>query len=186
MSGSTEQILNEKCLKDDLGEGNVIFVGSSTDMFAEGVPDNWIYSVLKKCREHNNTYLFQTKNPKKFIHFLKYFPKESIFGTTFESNLDWKVSKAPQPCVRMEEMKKLKSITKFPLMVSMEPILKFDLEWVIDHIKPLKPKFVSIGADSKGHNLPEPSSKEVEELIKELEKFTEVKIKPNLKRILKS
>lgn len=42
--------------------------------------------------------------------------------------------------------------------VSIEPILDFDLNVMIEWIKQLQPKFVSIGADSKRHNLPEPSA----------------------------
>ncbi|KKK52692.1 hypothetical protein LCGC14_3102340 [marine sediment metagenome] len=42
-------------------------------------------------------------------------------------------------------------------MISIEPITDFNLEFFIKIIKEIKPKFVSIGADSKGHNLPEPS-----------------------------
>ena len=50
---------DEKELKTDLGTGNFIFVGSSTDMFADNVPDEWIRKVLDYCRTFNNTYLFQ-------------------------------------------------------------------------------------------------------------------------------
>ncbi len=69
-------------------------------------------------------------------------------------------------------------------MVTIEPIMNFDLDIMIKWLKDIKPKWVNIGADSKGHNLPEPSKEKVESLIKELKKFTEVKIKPNLKRII--
>ncbi len=44
------------------------------------------------------------------------------------------------------------------VMVTIEPIMDFDLEPFVEMIKNTKPKFVNIGADSKGHNLPEPSS----------------------------
>ena len=47
-----------------------------------------------------------------------------------------------------------------------------------------EPIFVSIGADSKRNNLPEPPAWKVERLIEELRKFTEVKVKENLNRIL--
>lgn len=48
----------------------------------------------------------------------------------------------------------------------------------------INPKFVSIGADSKKHNLPEPSKEKIEALIRELSLFTEVKIKDNLRRLM--
>jgi hypothetical protein len=49
----------------------------------------------------------------------------------------------------------------------------------------IKPSFVTIGADSKNHNLSEPSREEIMELIKRLRKFTQVRTKPNLGRLLK-
>ena len=70
------------------------------------------------------------------------------------------------------------------LFISIEPILDFDLQVMVRWMVQIKPKFVSIGADSKHHNLQEPGKKKVESLIKELKKITEVKIKPNLKRLL--
>ena len=68
-------------------------------------------------------------------------------------------------------------------MVSIEPIMDFDVDSMVDGINYIMPEFVSIGADSKGHNLPEPTSDKVNALIEELSKFTEVKIKDNLKRL---
>ena len=69
-------------------------------------------------------------------------------------------------------------------MVSIEPIMDFDLKPFISMIRDINPSFVSIGADSKGHNLPEPSSNDVKQLIKALKQFTEVKVKDNLNRII--
>ena len=48
-------------------------------------------------------------------------------------------------------------------------------------IEDINPLFVSIGADSKKHNLKEPTGKKIRELIVELKKITEVRIKKNLK-----
>ena len=65
--------LVEKELEDDLGSENFIFVGSSTDLFAKDVPEDWINKVLIKCSQHKNKYLFQTKNPNRLSHFNDYF-----------------------------------------------------------------------------------------------------------------
>lgn len=175
--------LDEKCLKNDLGSGNTIFVGSSTDMFAENIPYEWIKKVLDHCKEFDNTYLFQSKNPVRFLEFV--FPPKVILGTTMETNdvnNYAKYSKAPLPSWRASAMDKLpKEIDR---MVSIEPIMKFG-HLFSSWIKDINPKFVSIGADSKGNNLPEPSKEELLKLISELEKFTEVRLKPNLKRLMK-
>ncbi|MDR1325282.1 MAG: hypothetical protein LBK00_04515 [Treponema sp.] len=49
--------LDEKELRTDLGSGNVIFVGSSCDMFADGIPIAWTHRVLEYTRKFDNTYL---------------------------------------------------------------------------------------------------------------------------------
>jgi len=171
--------LDEKSLKDNLGKDNFIFVGSSTDMFADKVPKEWIAKVLNHCMKFDNKYLFQTKNPRMFHNCI--FPKKVIFGTTLESNrLYPEYSHAPFIDERVRMMKILKYKKT---MISIEPVMDFDTKQFINIIKEISPKFVSIGADSKGHNLPEPSAEKVEALIKKLKKFTEVKIKTNLKRL---
>lgn len=175
--------LVEKELGDDLGKGNFIFVGSCIDMFAKEIPREWIIRVLKRCAKFDNTYLFQTKNPQKFIEFTMGGVGKYILGTTIETNRDYKVSNALETKHRFYWMCQLPNLT--PKMVSIEPILDFDLDIMIKWIKEIKPKFVSIGADSKGHNLLEPSKEKIENLIKELNKFTNVIEKDNLKRLLK-
>ena len=79
---------DEKEMKRDLGVGNTIFVGSSTDMFAENVPKEWIERVIRHCIEYpGNTYIFQSKNPERMLKYQ--FPDKSIVGTTIESNRDY-------------------------------------------------------------------------------------------------
>ena len=168
-------------LKDNLGEDNLIFVGSSTDMFAVDVPSEWISKVLSKCRGHNNSYLFQSKNPMRFEEFRNEFPISSIFGTTLESNRNHGLSLAQDVSARAVWLADFKANTK---MVTIEPITDFDLVPFVIMIKNIKPQWVTIGADSKGHDLPEPTEEKVLSLIKELESFVAVKIKDNLKRLL--
>lgn len=42
---------DEKELKTDLGKDNFIFVGSSCDMFAEKIPNEWIEKTLEHCQK---------------------------------------------------------------------------------------------------------------------------------------
>lgn len=178
--------LVERELLDDLGSGNFIFVGSSTDMFANDVPKEWILKVLEHCRKYpSNTFLFQTKNTQR-VKFLvnenynyEIFPRCHIIGVTLESDRDFNLSEAP----KIEE--RINGLMQYTRkMVSIEPILSFNLSNFVAIIKRIKPEFVSIGADSKGHHLPEPSADKVLKLIHELKMFTEVRIKDNLKRII--
>ena len=45
--------LDEYEFNIDLGINNFIFVGSSTDMFADNVPKEWIIKVLDYCKKYN-------------------------------------------------------------------------------------------------------------------------------------
>ena len=178
-----EPYLDEKCLKDNLGSGNIIFVGSSIDMWANDIPDDWILKVLSHCRKYpNNTYLFQSKNPFRFSRFRDQFPPNTILGTTLETNRDYNFSKAPQPRLRVEALKSWNG-TGMVKMVSIEPIMDFDLDKFISMIALCEPVFVSIGADSKRNNLPEPPKEKIVKLISELRKVTKVRLKNNLKRL---
>jgi protein gp37 len=175
--------LDEKTLTDNLSSGNIIFVGSSTDMWALPVPPKWIGQVLDHCCEYpDNTYLFQSKAPGRFNSSEFQFPPSVIFGTTIETDKTIiGLSRAPDPWSRMMSMSYLEEHRR---MVSIEPVLDFDLITMVDWIKTISPEFVSIGADSKGHNLPEPTTEKVLKLCDELRKITEVKLKPNLARLI--
>ena len=178
--------LDEKDLRTDLGNGRFIFVGSSTDMWAEDVPREWINKVIFRCQEYPlNTYLFQSKNPYRF----PFYPdiENLVYGTTIETNRWYPCmgNKAPLPIQRMRKMKELYRRGR-RIMITIEPILDFQLKGqfgLVELIRLASPEWVNIGADSKGHHLPEPSAEKVKALIEELRKFTTVKIKSNLKRI---
>jgi DNA repair photolyase len=177
--------LDEKALNENLGKGNYIFIGSSTDMFANDVPDEWIVEVLKKCWEYpDNTYLFQSKNPSRFLTYLSRFPKDVILGTTIETDIEdhiLKYTKAPGLYDRVETMKSLAQKT----MLTLEPLMRFTLLGLLQIIETIKPDFLNIGADSGGNGLPEPTSEELKELISGIEKLgIKVNSKHNLSRLL--
>ena len=169
-------------LKTNLGHHNTIFVGSSCDMWAGDIPDEWIAKTLKHCRDNDayNIFLFQTKNPQRFYDWFSFLPDASMLGCTIESNRYSNFSKAPPPLLRQQAMKDI----PFRKMVSIEPIMDFDLEDMVRWIREIKPKLVSIGADSKGHNLPEPPPDKIRHLIRALKGITQVKVKDNLDRLL--
>jgi len=176
--------IDEKDLEVDLGTGNFIFVCHTCDMFAEDVPDIWIRQVLNRTRRYNNKYLFQSKNPERFIEYCEAFPKDVLFGTTIETNRDIVKSNAPSVTERAKWLRLLSCEHSYETMVTIEPIFDFDLEELIDLIETALPEWVNIGADSKGHNLPEPSKEKVRALIRDLGLYTQVKLKGNLKRII--
>jgi len=172
-----------KEMNRDLGNGNFIFVGSSTDMWAKDVPDTWISSVLSHCEKHDNRYLFQSKNPDRFCAFSN-IPENTVFCTTIESNRDYpKISNAPKISKRIDAMLMLYALGYDDISITIEPILDFDLLEMIEIIKKVKPTWVNIGADSKNHGLPEPEYSKVFDLINALKEFTEIRKKSNLNRL---
>jgi DNA repair photolyase len=176
--------LDEREFSTDLGENNFIFVGSSTDMFAIDVTPEQIIKILNYCSKFNNKYLFQSKNPRRIFKMLKYLPKNSIIGTTIETNRKYKMlGRAPIVDQRAEYLGKIRE-AGFEVMVTIEPIFDFDVDKLVKLIKTANPSWVNIGADSKRNNVPEPSKQKVLELVKELRTFTEIRKKNNLGRIL--
>lgn len=189
---SGDVFLVEKELKTPLkkpNDGKVIFVCNMTDLFADKVPEEYIIKIMKYCGSYpKNTYLFQSKNPKRFWDFEEYFIDSCIFGTTLETNRDIIDTLAPKPSARVPwvwEFSDRKYSDRFSTMISIEPIVDFDFWPFILSIRNCCPDFVSIGADSKNNGLPEPSSEKIKGLIFALSKFTEVKVKSNLSRLTK-
>lgn len=176
---------DEKELKTDLGTGNFIFVGSSCDMFAKNIPEEWIYRIIQYMARFNNRYLLQTKNPQRLYEFsCKHgLPKNTVVCTTIESNRWYNdiMKNSPLPFQRSVGMNQIKGLDRH---VTIEPIMRFDLLPMVALIKNCLLTQVNIGADSSGNKLPEPTGKEIQALIKELEKFTIVKLKKNLNRLL--
>jgi len=184
LQGLAGQVLKENYLKDNLGSGVRYFVGSSTDMWL--ADPGWIHRVLDHCLAYpGNVYHFQSKNPAKMIGYI--FPPDTTLGTTIETDdaaLCRQYSQAPPPSARIHALDFLGRFNDVKLMVSIEPVLEFNLPRLVSFIRIVEPEFVSIGADSKGHRLPEPSSLKLGFLIQALQEFAEVKIKPNLGQLL--
>jgi len=171
---------------DKLDKKPFIFIGSSTDMFAQDVPNEWINKILYFIDEQENkrpaNWLFQTKNPEAIND--NVLPQNSVVCTTIETNRLYPeiIKNAPVPYQRAMGM----YCIRLPRYVTIEPIMDFDLEMLVQLIIGIEPEQVNIGADSGGNNLPEPSKEKTELLIKALKTFTTVKLKKNLNRIIKS
>jgi DNA repair photolyase len=183
-----EPRLHELEMKTNLGEGNFIFVAAQNDLFAEEVPDKIITDVLTKCFiQNNNEYLFQTKNPERILnHDFELGGVNAVICTTIETNRFYQdvMNGCPPPLKRAGAMSELAK-SGYKTYVTIEPVMDFDLEEMVLLIEGCFPEQVNIGADSGNNNLPEPTKEKILELIIELEKFTTVKQKSNLKRLMK-
>jgi DNA repair photolyase len=181
-----EAHFDQKELKTDLGKGNYIFVGSSCDMFANDIPVQWIIETLEHMSKFpDNRYLIQTKNPKRvYMLAVKYgLDKNISICTTLETNRMYPdiMKNSPHISDRAMYMNKLSNMG-FKTLVTIEPIMKFDLESFLLLIRLCQPEQVNIGADSGNNNLPEPTPIELHELINSLQ--IKHKLKSNLKRLL--
>jgi len=154
----------------------LIFLSSMGDLWGPWVPDEWITEVLVAIRKSPNaTFLALTKNPERYHQFLQVMPQNMILGTTIETNRQTGfLSKAPSCLIRTCH---LASLHGFGKMVSIEPILEFDVGILTSWIRTIRPSFVYVGYDNHGHKLNEPSLADTEMLIKALSKFTEVRRK---------
>ena len=172
---SGKYYLIKGALEKKFKSGSFVFLCDMLDLFAPNVPSEIIRQVLEIPR--NNPYskfLLETKNPKRYLEFLNDFPDNVVLGVTIESNLNYpQTSKAPPQEQRISYMLRLKSETKLPLFISIEPILYFDYSF-INQIGYIKPWAVAVGYDNYNHKLPEPSLYKTQILIEELRKFTTV------------
>lgn len=178
--------LDEGELKTNLGKGNFIFVGSGNDLFAESIPEEWIIKTLEHCDKFDNRYLFQSKNPDRILAFINH-PvfKRSVVCTTIETNIHYPevMQESPHPSHRFDAMAELSELVD--IYITIEPIMDFEPNTMVGWMRLCKPKQINIGANSGHKKLPEPSKDKVLSLIEELEKFTKVKQKSNLQRLLK-
>ena len=174
--------LIEKELSRKFSSNEFVFVSSMGDLFGDWVPKEWILRVLNVIRSNKQTYfLLLTKNPKRYLEFLDEIPENCILGATIETNRDTsKISKAPVPKLRVEAMRKISEQTNHILMVSIEPVMDFDLEEFVEEIKSINPYFVVIGKNSMDVRLPEPSAEKLVKFKSLLNDFTKVILKKGI------
>lgn len=181
--------LIEKELKVNYGEGKTIFVEHMNDMFADSVPFDCIAQILDHCNKYpRNTYVFQSKNTARMASLIHIFPPKSVVGTTIETNRELdNISKAPKPQFRTIGMlnSNYYSTNILQKFVTIEPIIAFDLDVMLMWLTTIKPDFINIGADSKKCGLPEPTAKEVNDLIQGIKDAgLTIRVKNNLQRLL--
>lgn len=154
-----------------LPSDRVIFVVSNGDIsFCDPIFVDKIIDVMRRDERENRVFLLQSKNPACFTNILQGLPQNVVLMTTLETNRDSQylgVSKAPLPSQRFQDFLQLAWPRK---ALVMEPILKFDLDIVLQWATELKPEAIFIGIESKRKcTLEEPSTSQVQELHRELQ-----------------
>ena len=142
-----------------------IFIRSSGDIAF--CSTDYLKEILGRIRsEPNKTFLIQSKNPKTFNRVS--FPHNVILGTTLETNRDdlyEGISKAPKPSQRYRDFLDVDHPVK---MVTVEPVIDFDIDVMVNWIENINPCMVWLGYDSRRNRLPEPKLNKVKSLYWEL------------------
>jgi len=169
-----EPTFSPELLNRIFSECEIVFVGSMGDIsfFPLNVHKQIIEKVVMK--NPKTLFFFETKNPSIYARWMPFLPENVILSTTIETNRDYHLSKAPKTELRYAAFKNILWPKKH---VSIEPIMDFDLDVLVDWMRKIAPLMVSIGYDNHFCNLPEPSLGKTMKLIAELEKFTRVEKK---------
>lgn len=165
--------LNHKELQRFFRPGEFVFVSDMGDLFGEWIPNEWIYKVFNVIEKFSETdFLLLTKNPRKFLKFMVCIPLNCVCAATIETNRSTRrISKAPPPRERFEALRDL----AFPRKaVSIEPIMDFDMNIMLQWIKDINPEFVAIGYDNHKNHLIEPSLSKTNRLISEVKSICTV------------
>jgi protein gp37 len=174
----------ETLTKNDGKYPATIFIEHMNDLFSADTPTEFINRIMDHCKGYpENTYVFQTKNPVRMKLWLTSMPPNHVVGSTIETNREYTMSKAPKPIERARAMTEIKG-RKF---ITIEPVLDFDVDILANWIANINPEFLNLGADSKGHGLPEPTVDKIMQFTEKLKEYgIELREKHNLKRLMKS
>jgi hypothetical protein len=144
-------------------EDQFIFTCSNADV--SFCPTEYLNSILERIKEQpHKRFLLQSKNPMTFNRLQ--FPQNVLLGITLETNRDEYVfSRAPKYSQRYRDFKEINHPHK---MVTIEPILDFDIDEFVQWIKDINPELVWMGYDSGKNGLPEPSVEKFNELYERL------------------
>jgi hypothetical protein len=139
---------------------------------------------IKECllRGARKTFYFQSKNPACFNQYLddlRPIEGQVVLVTTLETNRDEGydlISKAPLPYKRFMDFLWLPWKRK---IVTIEPVMNFDLELLVKMIREIRPEAVYLGYNSRPLKvqLPEPEPAKFWALQQALSQFTEVRLK---------
>ena len=174
----------KKMLRDKMPALRIDETEFKTD---KDVPSEWILRMLDHCNKFSgNSYLFQSKNPARFLEFVDHpVMKNSVFCTTIETNRDdFTISQAPSMIERAQAMAEMRD-RGFQTYVTAEPLMDFDLNEMVKLLLMCQPNQVNLGKNTNYMvQLPEPTPEKFKALKDALEQYTIVKVKKNAKKWL--
>jgi hypothetical protein len=158
------------------GKDEFIFMPSSGDPAFMNSGD-FVQLLGYALQYSDRTFLIQSKDPSHFLCRQWSTPKNVLLGTTIETNLLLfhtpskyrhysDISTAPYPCTRKNAMVKNNHKRQ---TVTIEPVLQFTLDVMLDWMRQIKPEIIWIGYDNHNCRLPEPRFLETQRLIAKLQ-----------------
>jgi hypothetical protein len=158
---------NQLDMKKIPNERTIFVCGDSDIAFAKPEYMAKIFEVMKRDTKKDRLWFIQSKSPASIEKYIPMLPKNTILLTTLETNRDANYdffSQAPKPSLRYEQFKHLDYPQK---IVTIEPIMDFDLEIFTDWIVSINPLAVFIGYNSHPMPvaLPEPDMEKTLDLI---------------------
>ena len=149
---------------------DIIFIAGYGDI--SFCPPKDTRKIIEAIKKHNakcphKVYYLQSKRPEYFEQFLTELPDNVILVTTLETNRDYgyeHISKAPPPSERYRQFMALDYSRK---VVTIEPVMDFDLDVFTEWIRKINPECVWVGFNShpKSVKLPEPSNEKLVALL---------------------
>lgn len=154
-------------------KGELVFACANGDISYASYPEiAQIFSAIQE--KSKQTFLIQTKDPRFLLPWR--IPANIIIGTTIETNRPTKhISKAPSTEIRYSFLEKLKCRKA----VTIEPIMQFDHDVLMEWIWNINPEKVWVGYANHMKNIKfeEPSLYDTQKLIREIGNFTDVRLK---------
>jgi hypothetical protein len=150
------------------GQGGIVWPGAHGDISFTDL--SYVKRIIDITDCHpDRTYYWQSKNPCFFSKIIPFLSENSILLTTLETNRDTGyslISKAPVPSKRAADFLNLQWDRK---IVTIEPVMDFDLDEFSRLIIDICPEQVWIGYNSRRNPvLPEPSSDNFQALVMNL------------------
>jgi len=141
------------------GPDDFPFVCDMIDIGDPTIPQEFITIILDWIRALPCPVLILTKNPNFYRLYAAHIPPNAVLGTTIECDdpeVIRKVSDAPSPLERLEEMVWVKNNLPNDRLICVEPIMTFSLLFA-GRIAKVDPSIIAVGYDSGKNSLDEPA-----------------------------
>ncbi len=153
--------------KDFIFPFDMIDIGDPT------LPEDIILYILEWIAEQPCQVLLLTKNPSFYRDYAAHIPPNAVLGATIECDIPvvlGKVSNAPSPLERLQDMMWVKNNLPNDRLICVEPIMPFSVAFA-GRISWIDPSIIAVGYDSGRNGLLEPSLENTKDFIAHLDEL---------------